>query len=109
MNSVQRKVSLIQGDLLETGLGLSPQNRRELCQEVSIVFHVAGTIRFNENLKVALQTNVIATQEIVNLCKEMPLLAVSLKQTHFVVPALCYAVIHLDTVYRRVRRIKKSD
>nr|AGM32690.1 fatty acyl-coA reductase like protein [Coptotermes formosanus] len=75
MNSVQRKVSLIQGDLLETGLGLSPQNRRELCQEVSIVFHVAATIRFNENLKVALQTNVIATQEIVNLCKEMPLLA----------------------------------
>jgi fatty acyl-CoA reductase len=79
MNSIKRKVSLIQGDLIETGLGLSPQNRQELCQEVSIVFHAAATIRFNENLKVALQTNVIGTQEIVNLCKEMPLLAVSQK------------------------------
>ena len=76
-DSMESQVSLVQGDITEPGLGLSAQNREELCQEVSIVFHVAATIRFNENLKVALQANVIGTQEIVNLCKDMPLLAVS--------------------------------
>jgi fatty acyl-CoA reductase len=76
-NSVDRKVSLIQGDITQAGLGMSAQSREELCREVSIVFHAAATIRFNENLKLALQTNVIGTQEVVDVCKEMPLLAVS--------------------------------
>jgi fatty acyl-CoA reductase len=76
-NSVDRKVSLVQGDLTQEGLGISAQSREELCREVSILFHAAATVRFNENLKLALQTNVIGTQEVVDLCKEMPLLAVS--------------------------------
>jgi fatty acyl-CoA reductase len=76
-NSVDSKVSLVQGDLTHAGLGMSAQSREELCREVSIVFHAAATVRFNENLKLALQTNVIGTQEVVDLCKEMPLLAVS--------------------------------
>lgn len=76
-DSMESKVSLIQGDLTQTGLGISAQDREELCREVSIVFHLAATVRFNENLKLALQTNVIGTQEVVNLCKEMQLLAVS--------------------------------
>jgi fatty acyl-CoA reductase len=75
--SVKNKVSFMQGDLTQPGLGLSTQDRQELCREVSIVFHVAATVRFTENLRVALQTNVMGTQEVVNLCKEMPLLAVS--------------------------------
>jgi hypothetical protein len=76
-DSVEHKVFFIQGDITETGLGISAQNKEELCRDVSIVFHVAATVRFNENLKVALKTNVVGTQEVVNLCKEMPLLAVS--------------------------------
>lgn len=76
-DSMDSQISLIQGDITQPGLGISAQNREELCREVSLVFHAAATIRFNENLNVALQANVIGTQEVVNLCKEMPLLAVS--------------------------------
>jgi fatty acyl-CoA reductase len=76
-DSMESQVSLVQGDITQPGLGISAENREELCREVSIVFHVAATIRFNENLKLALRTNVIGTQDVVNLCKEMPLLAVS--------------------------------
>ena len=74
---MEMQISLVQGDITQPGLGISAHNREELCREVSIVFHVAATIRFNENLKVALQTNVKGTQEVVNLCKEMPHLTVS--------------------------------
>ena len=76
-DSKESQVSLVQGDITQPGLGISAHDREELCREVSIVFHVAATIRFNENLKVALRANVIGTQEVVNLCKEMPLLTVS--------------------------------
>ncbi|XP_069698281.1 putative fatty acyl-CoA reductase CG5065 isoform X3 [Periplaneta americana] len=67
-----KKVIPMTGDITQPGLGLSPKDRDRLCREVSIVFHAAATIKFNENLKVALQTNVMGTQEIVYLCKEMP-------------------------------------
>ncbi|KAJ4442001.1 hypothetical protein ANN_11865 [Periplaneta americana] len=67
-----KKVIPMMGDITQPGLGLSPKDRDRLCREVSIVFHAAATIKFNENLKVALQTNVMGTQEIVYLCKEMP-------------------------------------
>ncbi|PSN33946.1 hypothetical protein C0J52_19348 [Blattella germanica] len=43
-----------------------------MCKEVAVVFHAAATIKFNENLKVAMETNFFGTQEMVNLCKEMP-------------------------------------
>jgi fatty acyl-CoA reductase len=92
-NSVEHQVSLIQGDITETGLGLSAQNREELCREVSIVFHVAATVRFNDNLKVALKTNVIGTQEIVNVCKDMSHLAVSQFKHIWKSRALQYAML----------------
>lgn len=70
------KVFSMTGDITQPGLGLSSDDRDQLCREVSIVFHAAATIKFNENLKVALQTNVMGTQEVVNLCKEMPQIVV---------------------------------
>lgn len=73
---MESQVSLVEGDILQPGLGISAHDKEELCREVSIVFHVAATIRFNENLKVALQTNVIGTQEVVYLCKDMSFLKV---------------------------------
>jgi fatty acyl-CoA reductase len=75
--AVESKVLLIQGDIAQRGLGLSTQDRHQLCREVSIVFHVAATVKFNENLKVAIQTNVTGTQEVVGLCKEMSIITVS--------------------------------
>jgi fatty acyl-CoA reductase len=75
--AVESKVLAIQGDIAQRGLGLSTQDRHQLCREVSIVFHVAATVRFNENLKVAIQNNVTGTQEVVGLCKEMSNITVS--------------------------------
>ncbi|PSN33943.1 hypothetical protein C0J52_19347 [Blattella germanica] len=56
---LEHKVFPIFGDITQMGLGISAQNRDRLCREVSIVFHAAATIKFNENLKVALQTNAL--------------------------------------------------
>lgn len=39
--------------------------------QVSIVFHVAATVRFDEKLKTAVAINVQGPREIVELCKRM--------------------------------------
>lgn len=39
------------GDLNEHNLGISDEDRQMLCKNVSIVFHSAATVRFDEPLK----------------------------------------------------------
>lgn len=38
---------------------------------ISIVFHSAATVRFNDPLKVTIETNMIGTRKIINLCDRM--------------------------------------
>lgn len=56
---------------------MSSQDRATLIREVSIVFHVAATVRFDEKLKLAVPINVRSTRDVVNLCKEIMNLKVS--------------------------------
>lgn len=42
-----------------------------LFPQISIVFHVAATVRFDEKLKTATAINVQGPKEIVELCKKM--------------------------------------
>lgn len=79
-----QKVSPIEGDLTRPDLGLSPSDRRTLLNNVSVVFHSAATVKFDEPLKRAVQLNVLGTRRVVDLCKEMPNLRV---------------LVHVSTVY----------
>jgi len=45
------KIIPVSGDITFPGLGISPTDERTLCEQVSIVFHVAATIRFDEPLR----------------------------------------------------------
>ena len=51
---------------------------RRLVSAVSIVFHSAATVKFDEELTKSVAMNVGAVLSIVNLCKKMPNLEVSL-------------------------------
>ena len=46
-----QKIIPVSGDITYEGLGLSPSDERILTENVSIVFHVAATIRFDEPLR----------------------------------------------------------
>ncbi|XP_076391889.1 fatty acyl-CoA reductase wat-like isoform X2 [Megachile rotundata] len=80
----RQKVRIISGDCTLAGLGLSAADADLLTQEVSVVFNVAATVRFDENLKKAITVNVTGTKELMDLCKCMPALRV---------------VIHVSTAY----------
>lgn len=62
---------------MSEGLGLSPADETLLSDAVSVVFHCAATVKFDEELKVAVTMNVIGTQRLVALCHKMPKLIVS--------------------------------
>lgn len=73
----KHRVEAIPGDCSLSGFGLTITDTQKLISNVQIVFHVAATVRFDENLKVAYQINVNATQEILNLSRQMTQLKVN--------------------------------
>ncbi|XP_029681504.1 fatty acyl-CoA reductase 1 isoform X2 [Takifugu rubripes] len=84
-----RKIIPISSELTQPGLAISPQDGEKLASCINIVFHCAATIRFDEPLKHALQLNVIATQQLLSLAKQMHHLE---------------AFIHISTAYANCNR-----
>ncbi|XP_035280987.1 fatty acyl-CoA reductase 1 isoform X1 [Anguilla anguilla] len=84
-----RKIVAISSELIQPGLAISPEDAEKLCSCVNVVFHCAATIRFDEPLKLALQLNVIATQQLLSLAQKMQHLE---------------AFIHISTAYANCNR-----
>ncbi|XP_037071461.1 putative fatty acyl-CoA reductase CG5065 [Pollicipes pollicipes] len=78
------KLVAVPGDIMQPGLGLSSTDKARLQEEVSIVFHSAATVKFDEALKVSVNMNVKGTQSLLNLAKNMKRLE---------------AFIHVSTAY----------
>jgi len=74
----------VSGDISLPGFGLSPEEERILLAEVSVVFHSAATIRFDEKLTEAVKLNVVAVQTMLELAKRMQKLE---------------ALVHVSTAY----------
>lgn len=64
------KVELIYGDLQESDLGLSPEDRRRLLENVNIIIHNASNVRFDAKPSYIFRTNVIGTQKLLELATE---------------------------------------
>lgn len=56
------KLIAVQGDVMEIGLGLSSEDIKKM-ENVSIVFHVAANVRFDDSLKTAILMNTRGTHE----------------------------------------------
>ncbi|XP_076749568.1 fatty acyl-CoA reductase 1-like [Xylocopa sonorina] len=62
-----QKVVPFHGDLIETDLGLSKEDRRCLIENVNIIIHNASMVYFNAKVSKILRTNVIGTQKMLEL------------------------------------------
>jgi len=78
------RVEAINGDITEPNFGISKENERKLVEEVSVVFHSAATIKFDEDLTKAVNLNVVAVFTIIDICKKMKKLE---------------ALVHISTAY----------
>ncbi|XP_057334726.1 fatty acyl-CoA reductase 1-like [Microplitis mediator] len=65
------KVVPIEGDTMKEGLGIPDFERKVLIERVSIVFHVAASVRFDDPLKAAVFTNTRSTRDMCILAAQM--------------------------------------
>ncbi|XP_053690508.1 putative fatty acyl-CoA reductase CG5065 [Sabethes cyaneus] len=79
-----KKIVPINGDITLNELGISEIDQSTICQEVSIVFHSAATVKFDEKIKESVTINMIGTKQLMELCHRM----------------LCLdALVHVSTAY----------
>ncbi|KAL5289055.1 hypothetical protein ACFFRR_009324 [Megaselia abdita] len=88
------KVIPICGDITSEQLGISDKDQELLCKNVSVVFHSAATVKFDEKLKLSVQINMLGTKRLVELCHRM----LSLD-----------ALIHVSTAYCNCDRSDISE
>ncbi|KAK6645006.1 hypothetical protein RUM43_001282 [Polyplax serrata] len=78
------KLVPVAGDITAPGLGLSQVDCKVLTEKVSVVFHSAATVKFDESLKESVAMNMSGTKSVVQLCQKMENLA---------------ALVHVSTAY----------
>ncbi|XP_055697097.1 putative fatty acyl-CoA reductase CG5065 [Phlebotomus papatasi] len=88
------KVIPICGDITSEKLGISENDQALLCRTVSIVFHSAATVKFDEKLKLSVAINMLGTKRLVELCHRMMSLD---------------ALVHVSTAYCNCDRAEVSE
>jgi hypothetical protein len=84
-----KNVTFVEGDMAKAGLGLSTDHRGLLISShISIVFHVAASVSFQDTLLETLQTNTWPAIEVVRLCQAMPDVKVK-KPENVCAPVMC--------------------
>ncbi|CAB3259931.1 unnamed protein product [Arctia plantaginis] len=78
------KLIPIGGDINLPNLGLTSTDEEKLLEKVSVVIHMAATIKFHEKLNISVNSNVKGTEYVLNLCHRMKRLK---------------AFIHVSTAY----------
>ncbi|PZC72130.1 hypothetical protein B5X24_HaOG211835 [Helicoverpa armigera] len=64
-----QKIRIVEGDMGQLDLGMCPEDRIKIMNEVDVIFHGAATVRFDEPLKTAVEINVRGTREMFKLAR----------------------------------------
>jgi len=78
------RVVAVEGDIIKDGFGISNEDQEKLENEVTVVIHSAATTKFNENLKLAVEMNVLGVKRMLDLAKKCKKLV---------------SVVHISTCY----------
>ncbi|XP_069702746.1 putative fatty acyl-CoA reductase CG5065 [Periplaneta americana] len=65
------KLVAVRGDVASEGLGLTREDRAQLEQKVSVVFHCAANVRFDQKLKNAVRFNTMGTRRVLQLAEDI--------------------------------------
>ncbi|RZF49251.1 hypothetical protein LSTR_LSTR002872 [Laodelphax striatellus] len=84
------KVTALEGDVSLEGVGVSAPDRATLVSQVSVVFHLAASLKLEGRLKQLVNTNLQGTQRVLDLCSQMEQLKMMLH--------LSTAFCHVDVV-----------
>lgn len=66
------KIRLISGDITQSNLNLSEPDLKLLKQDVTVVFHMAANVRFDQPLKTVLAMNTGGTLNVLEVATQLP-------------------------------------
>ncbi|XP_017779308.1 PREDICTED: putative fatty acyl-CoA reductase CG5065 [Nicrophorus vespilloides] len=92
------KLIVVEGSLSEENLGLSEENRKRVTETVSVVFHMAASLRLEAGVKDAVLANTLGTKRVMDLCKQMK----NIKSVIHLSTAFCHVEIEVleEKVYK---------
>ncbi|XP_077295802.1 putative fatty acyl-CoA reductase CG5065 [Arctopsyche grandis] len=90
------KIFALDGDLMNENFGLKESDLNEVQKEVNVIFHCAATVKFNADLKEAIQTNTCGTWILIQIAKTMKQLDV------FVYFSTAFCYVDLDVLDHKV-------
>lgn len=93
-SSLLKKVIVVEGDVERTNLGLSDRNLLRIMNEVSVIYHSAATVKFDEPLKQSIAINMAGTKNMIELCRKIPQLA---------------ALVHISTAYANCDHVEVDE
>jgi len=67
---LRERIEVVEGDVTETGLGLSPETRARLARSLDLIVNSSGLTDFNPDLRDALPSNVFAVQRVLEFLRE---------------------------------------
>lgn len=70
--SYMEKVVPVYGELAKAGLGLSPEDRRNITESVNVIIHNASMVYFEARISHLLRVNVLGTLQMLELGLESP-------------------------------------
>lgn len=65
------KLTAVSGDVGEENLGLKPEDKTKLCDEIHVVIHSAATLDFEADLRETVKINLLGTRRVVQLCHDI--------------------------------------
>ncbi|EGC36799.1 hypothetical protein DICPUDRAFT_54421 [Dictyostelium purpureum] len=68
---IHNKVVPVSGDLSKEGLGLSPEDTQTIIDNVNVIIHCAASIDFRERLDKAIQSNLYASLNMLDLSRKL--------------------------------------
>lgn len=90
------KVVCIHGDFNEKNIGISNEDYQMLCNNVSVIFHIGATVRFDLSLRETLMHNLYPMKILIELAKKM----IQLKS--FVYVSTAFSNTHEEDIYEKV-------
>ncbi|GBP48658.1 Putative fatty acyl-CoA reductase CG5065 [Eumeta japonica] len=89
------KLVALWGDITEPDLGLT-REAISMMDSVSIVFHTAATVKFDEELSLAVKLNILAPMMLMKICKQLPNIEA------FIHVSTCYGNCELTEIEEKV-------
>lgn len=70
-DKVFSKIIPVIGDVSEKNLGIAPEDRQAIIDNVNIVIHSAASLDFNQPLRTTVNINLLGTRYVMQLCEEI--------------------------------------